>query len=88
MQTLGSTSVPALLKYLRHAERLGLDIAPALAAAGLQADQLNDNRQRLPGEAHERLLGYFCEHSGAPCSACIRRASSSPAPGACSATSR
>lgn len=35
----GSTSVPALLKYLRHAERLGLDIAPALAAAGLQADQ-------------------------------------------------
>lgn len=44
MQTLGSTSVPALLKYLRHAERLGLDIAPALAAAGLQADQLNDNR--------------------------------------------
>lgn len=66
MQTLGSTSVPALLKYLRHAERLGLDIAPALAAAGLQADQLNDNRQRLPGEAHERLLGYFCEHSGDP----------------------
>ncbi len=66
MQTLGSTSVPALLKYLRHAERLGLDIAPALAAAGLQADQLNDNRQRLPGEAHECLLGYFCEHSGDP----------------------
>ena len=59
MQTLGSTSVPALLKYLRHAERLGLDIAPALAAAGLQADQLNDNRQRLPGEAHERLLGFL-----------------------------
>ncbi len=61
-----SSWVGAVALRYRLYSRLGLDIAPALAAAGLQADQLNDNRQRLPGEAHERLLGYFCEHSGDP----------------------
>ena len=66
MQSLGFTSVPPLLKYLRHAEQLGMAIEPALAAAGLQAQQLSDNTLRLPGEAHERLLDYFCEHSGDP----------------------
>ena len=38
MHNLGYTSVPALLKYLRHAEQLGLDIDQALAAAGVAAD--------------------------------------------------
>ncbi|MBU4636772.1 AraC family transcriptional regulator GliR [Pseudomonas chlororaphis] len=66
MQPLGYTSVPPLLKYLRHAEHLGLPIAPALQAAGLAAEQLNDNSLRLPVEVHERLLGYFCQHSGDP----------------------
>ncbi|WP_447774458.1 AraC family transcriptional regulator GliR [Pseudomonas chlororaphis] len=66
MQPLGYTSVPPLLKYLRHAEHLGLPTAPALHAAGLAAEQLNDNSLRLPVEAHERLLGYFCQHSGDP----------------------
>ncbi|AZD27557.1 AraC family transcriptional regulator GliR [Pseudomonas chlororaphis] len=66
MQPLGHTSVPPLLKYLRHAEHLGLPIAPALQAAGLRAEQLSDNSLRLPVEAHERLLGYFCQHSGDP----------------------
>ena len=42
MQTLGSTSVPALLKYLRHAERLGLDIAPC------------PGRRRPPGRPAQR----------------------------------
>lgn len=64
--TLGYTSVPPLLKYLRHAEQLGLPIAPALAAAGLEAGQLSDNSLRLPVEVHERLLDYFCAHSGDP----------------------
>jgi len=66
MQSLGYTSLPPLLKYVRHAEQLGLAIEPALAAAGLQVEQLSDNSLRLPGEAHERLLDYFCEHSGDP----------------------
>ncbi|NMZ10658.1 AraC family transcriptional regulator [Pseudomonas proteolytica] len=64
MQTLGSTSVPPLLKYLRHAEQLGVATAPALAAAGITAGQLDDNSLRLPVHVHERLLEYFCEHSG------------------------
>ncbi|MCU1748609.1 AraC family transcriptional regulator [Pseudomonas sp. 6D_7.1_Bac1] len=66
MQTLGYTSVPPLLKYLRHAEQLGIPTAPALAAAGLEAQQLSDNSLRLPGKAHEQLLDYLCEHSGDP----------------------
>ncbi|MFV3304437.1 AraC family transcriptional regulator [Pseudomonas sp. NY15181] len=66
MHSLGYTSVPALLKYLRHAESLGMDLDAALAAAGLERSQLNDNSQRLPSEAHERLLQYLCAHSGDP----------------------
>nr|ACP17931.1 putative AraC family transcriptional regulator [Pseudomonas nitroreducens] len=66
MHSLGYTSVPALLKYLRHAESLGMDLDAALAAASLERSQLNDNSQRLPSEAHERLLQYLCAHSGDP----------------------
>jgi hypothetical protein len=66
MQSLGYSSVPPLLKYVRHAEQLGMAVEPALALAGLQAQQLSDNSLRVPGEAHERLLDYFCEHSGDP----------------------
>ena len=46
MPSLGYTSVPALLKYLRHAEQLGLDIDQALAAAGINAEELTDNSKR------------------------------------------
>ncbi|MDF5939725.1 AraC family transcriptional regulator ligand-binding domain-containing protein [Pseudomonas aeruginosa] len=49
----GPAEIPAPCRTARPGYR------PALAAAGLEADQLNDNRQRLPGEAHERLLGLF-----------------------------
>ncbi|WP_207884387.1 AraC family transcriptional regulator [Pseudomonas sp. 30_B] len=66
MHSLGYTSVPALLKYLRHAESLGMDLDAALQAAGLERSQLSDNSQRLPSEAHERLLQYLCTHSGDP----------------------
>jgi len=66
MHNLGYISVPTLLKYLRHAEQLGLDQDAALAAAGLTADDLNDNSRRLPGAAHEQLLGHLVEASGDP----------------------
>ena len=66
MPSLGFTSVPPLLKYLLYGEQLGLASAPALAAAGLEAAQLNDTSLRLPMEVHERLLDYFCQHSGDP----------------------
>ncbi|MGC5703439.1 AraC family transcriptional regulator [Pseudomonas sp. NFXW11] len=66
MPSLGYTSVPPLLKYLLYAEQLGLATAPALAAAGLTAAQLNDTSLRLPLEVHEQLLDYFCRHSGDP----------------------
>ncbi|RJG13721.1 AraC family transcriptional regulator [Pseudomonas cavernicola] len=66
MHTLGYTSVPALLKYLRHAEQLGLDQAAALAAAGLTRADLDDNGRRLPSEAHEKLLAHLLQTSGDP----------------------
>ena len=48
MHNLGYTSVPALLKYLRHAEQLGLDIDRALAAAGVQATIWRTTASALP----------------------------------------
>lgn len=66
MHNLGYTSVPALLKYLRHAEQLGLDIAQALAAAGVQAEDLADNGKRIAGAVHQRLLQHLIEVSGDP----------------------
>ncbi|MGY4532852.1 AraC-like DNA-binding protein [Pseudomonas sp. TE3786] len=66
MHALGYTSVPALLKYLRHAEQLGLDQAAALAAAGLSASDLEDNGRRLPSEAHEKLLAHLLRESSDP----------------------
>ena len=66
MENLGYTSVPALLKYLRQAEQLGLDIDRALAAAGIAAQDLADNGKRMPSEVHERLLAHLIEVSGDP----------------------
>lgn len=66
MLTLGYTSVPALLKYLRHAETLGLDLEAARAAAGVTPEDLADNGKRIPSEAHERLLQHLMQVSGDP----------------------
>ncbi|MCO7555314.1 AraC family transcriptional regulator GliR [Metapseudomonas otitidis] len=66
MHALGYTSVPALLKYLRHADHLGLDRDAALRAAGLQPEALTDNGRRIPSESHERLLQHLIEVSGDP----------------------
>ena len=66
MLTLGYTSVPALLKYLRHAEALGLDLAAARAAAGVTQEDLADNGRRIPSEMHERLLAHLLQVSNDP----------------------
>ncbi len=66
MLTLGYTSVPALLKYLRHAEALGLDLGAARSAAGVTLEDLADNGRRIPSEAHERLLQHLMQVSGDP----------------------
>ena len=66
MHNLGYSSVPALLKYLRHAEQMGLDIPQALAAAGVQAADLADNGKRIAGATHQRLLQHLIEVSGDP----------------------
>lgn len=64
--SLGYTSVPALLKYIRQGEALGLDIDAALQAAGISQGQLADNSQRIPSEVHERLIAHFIQVSGDP----------------------
>ncbi|WP_313517760.1 AraC family transcriptional regulator [Pseudomonas sp.] len=66
MQNLGYTSLPVLLKYLRYAEHLGLDCAPALAAAGIPPDALADNGARFPSEVHETLLAQLAKRSADP----------------------
>jgi AraC-like DNA-binding protein len=66
MDNLGYTSVPTLLKYLRHAEQLGLDTNLALTAAGIRAEDLADNGKRIPSETHERLLAYLLRVSDDP----------------------
>ncbi|ARU89055.1 AraC family transcriptional regulator [Pseudomonas sp. M30-35] len=63
MNSLGFTAAPALLKYLRHAEFLGLDADQALQAANLSREDLSDNAKRIPSDNHERLLKYFLMHS-------------------------
>ena len=40
MPSLGYTSVPALLKYLRYAEHLGMDLDAALVAAQISSEAL------------------------------------------------
>ncbi|WP_282338290.1 AraC family transcriptional regulator [Pseudomonas sp. PS02288] len=66
MRNLGYTSVPVLLKYLRYAEHLGLDCAPALAASGVSRQALADNGGRFPSEVHEILLAELAERSADP----------------------
>ena len=66
MDNLGFTSVPAVLKYLRHAEQLGMDCNQALAAAGIEAADLNDNSRRIPGLKHELLLEHLLRASANP----------------------
>ncbi|HBX57685.1 AraC family transcriptional regulator [Pseudomonas sp. UBA2684] len=66
MDNLGYTSVPALLKYLRHAEHLGLDLSQALQVAGISAEELADNGKRIPSEVHERLLQHLIAVSADP----------------------
>lgn len=66
MDNLGFTSVPAVLKYLRHAGQLGVDCTAALAAAGIDPADLTDNSQRIPGLKHEQLLDHLLKASADP----------------------
>ncbi|MCJ8168960.1 AraC family transcriptional regulator GliR [Atopomonas sediminilitoris] len=66
MQSLGYTSVPAVHKYLRQAEQLGIDSQAAIARAGIDADLLSDNSQRISGEALEKLLLDLIEQGQDP----------------------
>ncbi|HRL94303.1 MAG TPA: AraC family transcriptional regulator [Pseudomonas sp.] len=66
MPSLGYTSVPALLKYLRYAEHMGLSTEAALQAAQISSDELRDNSQRIPSEVHERLIDHLMQVSADP----------------------
>jgi AraC-like DNA-binding protein len=64
MQKLGSTAIPAVLKFVRHAQQLGVDTQPALRSVGLEPERLSESTQRLPGAAVEQLLGQLQSQSG------------------------
>ena len=61
-----SATHPSPALPARHAEHLGLDVAAALDAAGIRAEELADNGKRMPSEAHERLLEHLMAVSGDP----------------------
>lgn len=63
----GYASVPAVWQYLRMAESCGIDTAACLARAGIRAEVLADNRQRVPGAALEQLLACLIPRSADPC---------------------
>jgi len=66
MPSLGYTSVPALLKYLRYAEHLDMDLDAALVAAQISSEELRDNSKRIPSEVHERLIEHLMQASADP----------------------
>ncbi len=88
MQTLGSTSVPALLKYLRHAERLGLDIAPPWPPPASRPTSSTTIASACRAKPTSACSAYFCEHSGDPLFGLHSARFVQPGSWACSATSR
>ncbi|MCU1716563.1 AraC family transcriptional regulator [Pseudomonas sp. 5P_3.1_Bac2] len=66
MQNFGSTAVAALLKFVRHAQQLGVDPQPVLHSVGLDPEHLNQSNQRLSEEAVAQLLRQLIEQTGDP----------------------
>ncbi len=66
MTDLGEISSAALQQYLAHADKLGLDTAALLTAAGLQADQALRPDARVDGRDFQRLLEALADQSGDP----------------------
>ena len=87
MPNLGYISVPALLKYLRHAEHLGLDNDAALLAAGINGDDLYDNSKRLPVKYTRTFSGTLSKSPTTCFLACMPAVTYSPDRGAWSVTS-
>ena len=71
LMTVGEFALATGLSAKAHAAELRRrrdleDRALALAAAGVQAQDLADNGKRIPSEVHERLLAHLLEVSGDP----------------------
>lgn len=63
---LGFISVSALRQYLSGAEARGVTVVPALAAAGIDDQELNDPGARIDGKRFEPLLLDLIRRSGDP----------------------
>lgn len=63
----GYASIPALWQYLRMAESLGVDWQPCLTRSGIDPVLLQDNNQRVTGQALERLLACLIPRCNDDC---------------------
>ena len=63
----GFASIPAVWQYLRMAESCGVATESCLREAGIDPLLLQDNNQRVPGAALERLLACLIPFSADPC---------------------
>ena len=66
MNDLGQISAAALQQYLAHGEDRGLDIAAAMATAGLSRDTLQQPDARIDGEDFEALLHQLIQQADDP----------------------
>lgn len=67
MNDYGFASIPAIKQYLKAAEACGVDYQPLLEQAGIDPSTLEDNNNRIPGIAMERLLALLIPASNDPC---------------------
>lgn len=57
-------SVSALLRYVHAVRQYGVDTESALAALGLQQQDIQNSQRRLPAKTHERLMRELVSLSG------------------------
>lgn len=63
----GLASVPAIKQYLRAAEQYDIDTPSLLVQAGIDPDDLTDNRRHVSNLAFEKLIGLLVRACGDLC---------------------
>lgn len=66
MKHLGFASIPAIQQYLRYADDSGISTSSALDAAGVSANVLNKESERITGEQFQKIIKSLIEQSKDP----------------------
>lgn len=67
MNSLGHTSSPAVLQYLKAAHDYGLNPTDILDANNVSQEVLNNDVKRITGEEFQRIIAYLVEATADPC---------------------